>query len=748
MQAFLPILSALVALGGDTRPLAQQPHSGLVLRDTNQGPVVARVSAGPFAAGEDRVRRADLIVSVNGQPVDAASFQTLVAGLRPGDSLELVIRRGPRSDPDAAIPVGDPDGEPRTFRARLDAREDWVGTIGRGGPTGAQVREPLIGEFERDITDLARGADLWVVHEDDHKLESLLDYLRGVQADALDIQPTRAVVEAFRRPLSVDRIAMTLAERVSLLVASPDEQTIRALVTDTLRAGLTPISDAEVEALPPRGELVADAQSLTRRLRDSISLGGDDARKHVQLIKRSAAAMTHYAINPATQYTLAGAMETLAVAKDRPPLRDLPPELAAAISGDILAFRRLDDGRYEVAGGAGDNSYHINTVAVIYDIGGNDTYHFHGDERSLAGHIVIDLSGNDRYESTDDFAGPAVAICGNSVIDDHAGDDTYTTTGQCSLAAAVFGVGVLIDRAGNDRYENTGPRSGWSQGAGLYGVGLLIDLTGSDTYAAEKLSQGVGGAAGLGLLIDAAGDDAYTADGPSFKSAYKTPNVFLSMSQGFGVGIRGYASGGIGMIHDLGGNDHYRAGEFSQGCGYYFALGVLHDSLGDDIYHGNRYSQAAAAHQAVGILIDDAGNDQYRGMTAASQSGSWDQSITLLLDRAGDDSYTADGLCQGAAAQQALAMLIDLDGADTYQAAGGPAASAQGCSGSNEYHHAADGQFSFSLLLDRGRGDDRFSTGRTGTLSTGSRNTERPEHSTLRGLFADERPQPDPVDSR
>lgn len=746
MAAFGTILSALLACAADPRPLARQPHAGFAIRDTADGPVVARVAPGPFAHGEPRLRRSDLIVSINGQPGTAAAFAELLEQLAPGDSLEVVVKRGPRSDPDAAIPVGDPEGETLTFRAVLDSRDDWVGTIGRGGPTTAQVHEPVVGAFEPDLIRLARAHELWTSRQGDHRLESLLAYLRSVQADARDAQPTRAVVEAFRRPLSVDRVAAELSTRAAQLVADPGEAAIQRFVADMLLAGLTPVSAAAIDALPPRRELVADAQSLTRRLRDSISLGGPDARAHVRLINRSAAAMTYYALTPATHYSLQGAIESLAPARSNPPLTDLPPELAAAVTGDILAFRRLDDGRYEVAGGGGANTYHLNVVAVIHDFGGDDAYHFHGDERSLAGHVIIDLAGDDRYLSTDDFAGPAVAICGNAIIDDHAGNDVYITTGQCSLAAAVFGVGVLIDRAGDDRYENLGPRSGWSQGAGLYGVGLLIDLAGNDTYAAEKLAQGIGGASGIGLLIDAAGNDTYTADGPSFTSAYKTPGVFLSMSQGFGVGIRGYASGGIGMIHDLAGDDHYRAGEFSQGCGYYFALGLLHDARGDDLYHGNRYSQAAAAHQAVGVLIDDAGNDQYRGMTAASQSGSWDQSITLLLDRAGDDAYTADGLCQGAAAQQALAMFIDLDGADAYAAAGGAAASAQGASGGNEYHHAASGQWSFSLLLDRGRGDDRFSTGRAGVRTTGARHADRPEHSTLWGLFADEPPPSNPVD--
>jgi hypothetical protein len=266
----------------------------------------------------------------------------------------------------------------------------------------------------------------------------------------------------------------------------------------------------------------------------------------------------------------------------------------------------------------------------------------------------------------------------------------------------------------------------------------LIDLDGDDVYHGEKLCQGVGGPRGFGAIIDAAGNDAYTTNGPSFKSVYGTPDVFVAMSQGFGLGVRGYASGGVGAIYDLGGDDRYEAGEFSQGCGYFYALGLIHDASGDDLYHGNRYSQAAAAHQAVGFLIDGAGNDRYIGKTAASQSGAWDQSITMLIDRAGDDTYTADGLCQGAAAQQALAVLIDLDGSDAYMAAGRPDASVQGRSGANEYHFDLDRVFSFSILLDAGAGKDTFSTGRTGRAATGQRDPDAPARSSLYGVFADE----------
>jgi hypothetical protein len=134
-------------------------------------------------------------------------------------------------------------------------------------------------------------------------------------------------------------------------------------------------------------------------------------------------------------------------------------------------------------------------------------------------------------------------------------------------------------------------------------------------------------------------------------------------------------------------------------------------------------------------LIDDAGNDSYVGTTAASQAGAWDQSIAWLIDRAGNDTYTCDGLGQGAASMQALAIFIDLAGDDEYIAAAATT-SVQGESGSNTYHFEASRIFSFSALLDLGRGGDTYTApdradGRK--RSTGSTNEASAAESPLWG---------------
>jgi hypothetical protein len=327
-------------------------------------------------------------------------------------------------------------------------------------------------------------------------------------------------------------------------------------------------------------------------------------------------------------------------------------------------------------------------------------------------------------------------VFGLSILDDRAGNDVYRSPRAFSIGAGLCGIGILLDHAGNDTYENRGPQAGWSMGVGFYGAGLIVDRAGADVYRGEKLSQGVGGPRGIGMILEGKGKDLYVANGPAFGSAYGTPGVYLGMSQGFGIGVRGYAAGGVGAIYDYDGNDRYEAGEFSQAGGYYWGLGILHDAKGHDVYLGNRYGQAFAAHQAAGILIDDEGDDTYWAMTAACQGGTWDESIGLLLDRQGNDSYRCDGLGQGAASMQAIGLLIDLAGDDRYSAGKG---STQGQGGGNAYHYDATKVFSFSGLFDLGGGHDsyRADRGNDKAVATGSFRPKNPAASNLYGVFVD-----------
>ncbi len=346
--------------------------------------------------------------------------------------------------------------------------------------------------------------------------------------------------------------------------------------------------------------------------------------------------------------------------------RAMPPTATRpeGVEGPLLFARSTAEG-WIVVGGQGDNHYR-GALALVIDLGGNDTYDLAGQAPVFAG---IDYGGDDLYE------GPVAApIAGLSLVVDLQGRDRYRSD-WLGQGAAFCGVGLLLDRQGHDTYE----AAEYAQGAALFGAGLLLDLAGNDTYTAARHSQGFGGPRAFGLLHDAQGNDRYLVDS-RVASSYRDPGSFEGWSQGAGCGVRGYAEGGIGLLLDRGGDDWYQGGDFSQGIGYFFGLGALLDRRGDDQYLGSRYAQGSAAHQAVGLLLDLAGDDTYHTRVAAGQGSAWDAAVGLLLDAAGDDVYRAGELSQGAAAMNGLALLADLNGRDLYHATSG-----QGAAGSLAY---------------------------------------------------------------
>ncbi|USO00294.1 MAG: hypothetical protein H6810_06455 [Phycisphaeraceae bacterium] len=747
-------------LAQDDRPWDQQAYLGLGVRDTDDGLVVGWIYPGPLGGtaftSAVGVQRGDNLDSLNGQAVDAEGFGEAIEALSPGDEVTMVFRRSPQADMNASVPKGGAGGEPFTIRVALSNKDHWSGTITRG-LGGRTIDDPQEGEFEAAI--LERAEKVGIVGPNDG-VRALIDNLVGVQEDNLDPNALPAVVQTFRRPLSIDAVEAQLASRFATLKAIKGERGADDLpLIAGLISGVLDLPQAFADAVAQSEADQRDwgawdkATALVAQMRDDWSIYGEHAADHVRVIRMSMdRAGPLIAAHIERMQDDAYAWEDKVRAEkmlDRDPLADdqIPPDLREAVTGDILAFDRDEAGHYRVLGGAGENGYDMSALASVVDTGGNDRYDYpeaiHLDPAGPTRHqSIIDLGGNDHYEAAGDFYGPATAVFGSSLVDDRAGDDVYVSSGQLSIGAGLFGVGVLIDRAGNDQYENTGAKAGFTMGVGFYGAGLILDLAGSETYIGEKLCQGVGGPRGLGAIVDFAGNDLYRANGTSFGSAYGTPAVYLGMSQGFGYGVRGYAAGGVGAIYDLAGSDQYEAGEFSQAGGYYWGLGVLHDFAGNDLYFGNRYGQAFAAHQAAGILVDDAGDDTYWAKTAASQAGTWDESIGMLIDRAGDDAYRCDGLGQGGASMQAIAVFLDLGGNDRYSANPG---AVLGQSGSNTYHYQADGVFSFSCFFDLGGGADIYGGGNhtparanDTLLSTGSRNEGQPENSSLYGLFADE----------
>jgi len=308
-------------------------------------------------------------------------------------------------------------------------------------------------------------------------------------------------------------------------------------------------------------------------------------------------------------------------------------------------------------GGTG-NDYYSGDYKFILDFGGDDIYDLSYDAENPHGVIIIDLGGDDRYRSKSDFTLGSGCLSVGLLLD-FGGNDRYDAR-SFALGSGYFGFGLLYDAEGDDRYDG----DTHVQGAGTFGMGLLIDEGGRDIYNAALNAQGFGFVQGLGMIYEMAGSDSYYAGG-KYKDIIRYKDHYLSLSQGFGYGLRPSMSGGIGTIIDLKGNDNYQADIFAQACSYWWSLGVIYDSSGNDSYNCFQYGQGAATHMALGALIDDYGSDVYYGKGLMQGCGH-DYSCGLILDRHGDDAYIAYDLSQAAGSANGAGVLIDNEGDDRY----------------------------------------------------------------------------------
>ncbi|MHC4470758.1 MAG: HEAT repeat domain-containing protein, partial [Planctomycetota bacterium] len=301
--------------------------------------------------------------------------------------------------------------------------------------------------------------------------------------------------------------------------------------------------------------------------------------------------------------------------------------------------------------------------AILIDIGGNDRYISPASatpDHPIA--VVLDLGGDDIYGGGSLTAG--AGLLGVGILwDKGEGDDRYIS-GHLSQGCGLFGVGLLVDEGGADQYsmKDTG------QGAGAFGIGLLLDLgEGNDLLHADFHGQGFASVGGFGLLRNEKGNEVYDAGGvhlhyPLFNDR------FQSLSQGFSIGMRPYASGGVGLLLDDQGNDRYACDIYGQGASYWFAYGGLVDRDGNDTYNLGQYGQGGGIHLAVGCLIDLAGQDLYYNMHGVGTGGAHDFAVGLLVDRAGDDYYAGSGGTMGGALTNSFALLLDGGGNDGYSA--------------------------------------------------------------------------------
>ena len=192
----------------------------------------------------------------------------------------------------------------------------------------------------------------------------------------------------------------------------------------------------------------------------------------------------------------------------------------------------------------------------------------------------------------------------------------------------------------------------------------MIDISGNDVYTGAAYNQGLGFVRGIGMLIDSIGNDTYRS-GTFMRHKPLLKDDYLSMGQGFGMGMRPDYAGGLGILFDNEGSDSYYASVFGQGASYWHSIGMLVDQSGNDYYYGAEYLQGAGIHLSVGGLFDNRGDDMYFSRFGPSQGEGHDFGVGILIDDEGDDNYTVSG-GQGVGLTNGVGILIDKKGRDNY----------------------------------------------------------------------------------
>ncbi len=385
-------------------------------------------------------------------------------------------------------------------------------------------------------------------------------------------------------------------------------------------------------------------------------------------------------------------------------------ELSSGLAGardwpDELLVRTSRWGRI-VIGTPGDDR-HEGPAFLVIDPAGDDTYSgaigAANGLHDMPFAAIIDLAGDDHYDS-DELLGVGAALWGIAVVMDEAGNDTVRGAFM-GAGASLYGAAWYEDHAGDDTYRHRV----YAQGAGIAGFAFHLDHSGNDVYEVGLCGQAYSGVMGWGLLLDAQGNDRYLA-GNWKKDHERNDDRYLSLSQGFSIGLRPHAGGGVAALVDLAGNDTYVADIYGQGVSYYYSAGFLLDASGNDRYAMYQYGQGCGIHLSLGLLADGAGDDHYDGYIL-SQGAAHDYAVGMFFEQAGNDTYTADHHAQGRALNNAFALLVDRAGEDAYfgrQRAGSQGIGNSG--GDRDYG-------SLALLLDLG-GTDIYSGGFSNNVIT------------------------------
>lgn len=273
--------------------------------------------------------------------------------------------------------------------------------------------------------------------------------------------------------------------------------------------------------------------------------------------------------------------------------------------------------------------------------------------------ISIDLgTESDSYVPTDIADSEVVVGSGRAALGlllDEGGSETYSTSLWIGMAE-VGGAAALLDLAGDDVYDATRgdpsddrPAIG---GAGNGGIGFMLDLAGDDLMVQDGAdSMGWGGRLARGALFNHLGNDRYRLEFGRIMTFNKT-------GPGMGIG----ESGGIGLLLDDDGDDHYWcSAPVNYGCmgaAHTGGIGLLMDINGSDT-------------RWINYTFVDTNPDTDEGNFSSGLGGAYTIGIGVLYDARGDDTYAVDARGGGYGGCLGIGMLLDMAGSDTYSTANG-----------------------------------------------------------------------------
>lgn len=310
--------------------------------------------------------------------------------------------------------------------------------------------------------------------------------------------------------------------------------------------------------------------------------------------------------------------------------------------------------------------YWVADPLLWVSLGGDDHYRFapRGAHNPIS--VFMDMRGDDEYVTAHEGADPSVGFWGLGLLWDGAGRNQYTGT-WLAQGAGFMGAGVLVDGsagqspAPGSRFEATGH----AQGFALEGLGLLWAGSADDTLTALTHAQGSAGPGGAAWLINAGGNDRYElANTRVVQASSQLPERNASMGQGAGRGWRDRGGdpdvpGGMGLLVDLAGDDHYTAQVFAQGVGFQQGLGVLIDAGGRNWHEAAWYALGAAAHQAVGVFwASGQGEDIYEVSYSSALGAATDRSVGWFEKSKGCFTSAVGSFSKGASQLQSTARHV------------------------------------------------------------------------------------------